>query len=66
MKNLALIVTVFFLTSCDLISQRNIYEGIRSQQKIKDVNSNQKSQTLPPYEQYEKERENQLRNNAKN
>lgn len=59
MKHLILLVAIFLLLSCGVISERNVYEGIRSQQIIKDTGNNQKNQTLPPYEQYKQERENQ-------
>ena len=59
MKHLILLVAIFLLLSCGVISERNVYEGIRSQQIIKDTGNNQKNQTLPPYEQYKQEREKQ-------
>ncbi len=59
MKHLILLVAIFLLPSCGVISERNVYEGIRSQQIIKDTGNNQKNQTLPPYEQYRQEREKQ-------
>lgn len=60
MKNLILLITTLLLLgSCGVISERNVYEGIRSQQIIKDTGNNQKNQTLPPYEQYKQEREKQ-------
>lgn len=59
MKNLILIIATLLLPSCGAISERNVYEGIRSQQIIKDTGNNQKNQTLPPYEQYKQEREKQ-------
>ncbi len=48
-----------FLLGCGILSEQSVYEGIRSQQKIKDVGSEPKSQTLPPYDQYKEERDKQ-------
>lgn len=46
------------LSACNVISSRSVYEGLRTQEKIKSAGSattgNEKS--LPPFEQYEKER----------
>lgn len=59
MKNLLIIFLSVFLLGCGILSEQSVYEGIRSQQKIKDVGSEPKSQTLPPYDQYKEEREKQ-------
>ena len=58
MKKLITVIAACILIGCSSISERNIYEGIQSQQKIKDVGNNEKKQTLPTYEQYEQERKN--------
>jgi hypothetical protein len=47
------------LTGCGLITEQSIYEGIRTQQKIKDVGVEPKSQPMPPFDQYQEEREKQ-------
>jgi len=40
-----------------VITEQSIYEGVRTQQKIKDVGAEPKSQPMPSYEQYKEERE---------
>ena len=45
------------LTGCGAISAESIYEGIRSQQKIHADPNIPNPQILPPYDQYQKERE---------
>ena len=55
MKSLILFASIILLSSCAAISERNIYEGIKSQQKMKDIGSSEKKQTLPSYEQYREE-----------
>ncbi len=59
MKKLLIVLSSVFLLGCGILSEQSIYEGIRSQQKIKDVGSEPKSQTLPPYDQYKEERDKQ-------
>ena len=45
------------LAGCGAISAESIYEGIRSQQKINADPNIPNPQILPPYDQYQKERE---------
>jgi len=45
------------LSGCGAISAESIYEGIRSQQKIHADPNIPNPQILPPYDQYQKERE---------
>jgi len=45
------------LDGCGAISAESVYEGIRSQQKINADPSIPNPQILPPYDQYQKERE---------
>jgi hypothetical protein len=45
------------LGGCGLISTQPIYEGFRTQQRIKDAGSPQPSESLGSYDAYEKERE---------
>lgn len=59
MKNLFIVLFCMPLLACGILSEQSVYEGIRSQQKIKDVGSEPKSQTLPPYDQYKEERDKQ-------
>ena len=42
---------------CGLISTQSIYEGFRTQQRIKDAGSPQSPESLGSYDAYEKERE---------
>jgi hypothetical protein len=45
------------LGGCGLISTQSIYEGFRTQQRIKDAGSQAASDALGSYGAYEKERE---------
>jgi hypothetical protein len=45
------------LGGCGLISTQSIYEGFRTQQRIKDAGSPQSPGSLGSYDAYEKERE---------
>ncbi len=45
------------LSGCGLISTQSIYEGFRTQQRIKDAGSQSASDALGSYDAYEKERE---------
>lgn len=59
MNKVILLTINLLLQGCGIISEQSIYEGIRTQQKIKDVGVEPKSQPLPPYDQYQEEREKQ-------
>ena len=45
------------LAGCGVITPESIYEGIRSQQKINADPNIPNPQILPPYDQYQKERD---------
>jgi hypothetical protein len=45
------------LAGCGVITPESIYEGIRSQQKINADPKIPNPQILPPYDQYQKDRE---------
>jgi len=45
------------LGGCGLISTQSMYEGFRTQQRIKDAGSPQPPESLGSYDAYEKERE---------
>lgn len=45
------------LASCGVISERSVYEGIRSNERAKTVGSDNADKVLPNYDQYNKERE---------
>jgi hypothetical protein len=49
-------IVCFMLNSCGVISERSVYEGVRSTQKAKSTGSTSDQKDLPPYDQYEKER----------
>jgi len=57
MKNILCWALFMGLGGCGAISAESIYEGIRSQQKINADPSIPNPQILPPYDQYQKERE---------
>ena len=52
-----LMLVCFLLNSCGVISERAVYEGVRSTQKAKSSDSTAGQKELPPYDQYEKERD---------
>jgi hypothetical protein len=54
-------VLLFFiflgLASCGVISERSVYEGIRSNERAKTAGSDNADKALPNYDRYNKERE---------
>lgn len=44
------------LGGCGAITKQSVYEGLRTQQHIKDAGIEPPAQALPPYEQYKTER----------
>ena len=61
MKILMPSLITLLLVGCGTITEQSIYEGIRSQQKVKDVGVEPKSQPLPSYDQYKEERNEKLK-----
>ena len=57
MKNILYWALFLGLGGCGVITPESIYEGIRSQQKINADPSIPNPQILPPYDQYQKERD---------
>ena len=57
MKNIMYGALFMGLAGCGAISAESIYEGIRSQQKINADPNIPNPQILPPYDQYQKERD---------
>ena len=55
------LLVIFFVAGCGLISERSIYEGVRSVNKTKSTEIEPNSKHLPPYDQYEKERNEIIR-----
>lgn len=51
------ILTCLILNSCGFINERSVYEGVRSTQKAKSTGSGNEQKDMPPYDQYEKERD---------
>ena len=45
------------LISCGAISERSVYEGIRSNERAKTAGSDNADKALPNYDRYSKERE---------
>ena len=56
MRLLILFPLCFTILGCQALKPESVYEGIRSQQKINDVGKDMPKQTLPSYQEYEKER----------
>ena len=57
MNSLKLLFTCIALGGCGLISQQSVYEGIRSQEKIKPDTLKPTPLEMPPYDQYQIERD---------
>jgi hypothetical protein len=57
MKNIVCWALFMVLGGCGAISAESVYEGIRSQQKINADPNISNPPILPPYDQYQKERE---------
>lgn len=49
------------LVSCGVISERSVYEGIRSSERAKSAGTDNADKALPNYDQYSKEREKSRR-----
>lgn len=45
------------LGACGLISRQSVYEGARATQKARTVGTEPQPRELPPYDEYERERE---------
>ena len=45
------------LASCGVVSERSIYEGVRSNERAKSAGTDNVDKALPNYDQYNKERE---------
>jgi hypothetical protein len=45
------------LSACGVITQESIYEGVRSQEKLKNAGQEILPNKMPPYQDYEVERE---------
>lgn len=53
-----ILLFIFFgLASCGVVSERSIYEGVRSNERAKSAGTDNADKALPNYEQYNKERE---------
>lgn len=60
MRLLTLTLLCLTMMGCQAIKPESVYEGIRSQQKNNNVGKDMPKQTLPTYQEYEKER-NQIK-----
>jgi len=47
---------IFFIAGCGLVTERSVYEGVRSVNRAKSTETEPNSKQLPSYDQYEKER----------
>jgi hypothetical protein len=54
---IAVVLLALPLGGCGLISTQSVYEGFRTQQRIKDAGSPQPPESLGSYDAYKKERE---------
>ena len=45
------------LASCGVVSERSIYEGVRSNERAKSAGTDNADKALPNYDRYNKERE---------
>ncbi len=54
-----LLLSTVLLTGCGLISSQSIYDGVRSTEKAKAVVNDKSRQELPPYDDYERQRQRQ-------
>ncbi len=52
-----LLLSIVLLTGCGLISSQSIYDGVRSTEKAKAVVTDKSRQELPPYDDYERQRQ---------
>jgi len=50
------LLLIFFLAGCGLVTERSVYEGVRSVNKAKSTEIEPNSKQLPPYDDYEKDR----------
>ncbi len=54
---ISIVLLALPLGGCGLVSTQSVYEGFRTQQRIKDAGSPQPPESLGSYDAYEKERE---------
>jgi len=57
MRSLKPLVILLIFSGCGLISKESVYEGIRSQEKIKSDTKIPSPSNMPPYDQYQNERD---------
>ncbi len=55
-KRTGLISFVLLLQACGLITKESIYEGVRSQEKLKNAGQPIEPTAMPSYQDYENER----------
>ena len=54
---LSLVLIVLLLSGCGAVTSQSIYEGLRTQQSVKNAGVSPPPENMKPYERYEKERE---------
>jgi len=62
-KRAGLISFVLLLQACGLVTKESIYEGVRSQEKLKNAGQHIEPNAMPSYQDYENER-NRLKKGA--
>lgn len=57
MRTLVLLTLLAALAGCGVISGRSVYEGARATQKARSTGTEPQPRDMPPYDEYERERE---------
>ena len=57
MMNFGKLLALLLLGGCGLVTERSIYEGMRSIHNTKQSSTDPNSKQLPPYDQYKRERD---------
>ena len=58
---LAISVLMLSLQGCGIVSHQSVYDGVRATQKARTVGTEPQPRELPPYDQYESERQRAIR-----
>ena len=61
MRLLIVLMLTAGMAACGVISSRSVYEGARATQKARSVGTEPQPRELPPYDEYERERERKSR-----
>ncbi len=57
MRRLLLLPLLAALAGCGVVSSRSVYEGARATQKARSTGTEPQPRELPPYDEYQRERE---------